>query len=81
MRLGTSTYNIGADMDLNELINLCEAMGLEGLSVRGLICSSNSGTCTSSYSMRACCWKMISISSSLVGGPVAYVSWQRFPVR
>jgi len=34
MRIGTITYNIGAEMSLDELISLCEVTGLEGLELR-----------------------------------------------
>ncbi len=34
MKIGTITYNIAAEMSLDELINLCEATGLEGLELR-----------------------------------------------
>ncbi len=34
MKVGTITYNIGAEMSLDELISLCEEAGLEGLELR-----------------------------------------------
>lgn len=34
MKVGTITYNIGAEMNLDELISLCEETGLEGLELR-----------------------------------------------